>query len=141
MECHSGYFYPNCHVPYDQTPTLGTAPKFSELFLKGVKGWSSPPAGLDLAKVGQAIRGVQGVLDTHDLHVWTVSSGLVASSCHIVVADQRVSGSQHIRQAVAQLLEHAFNISHSTIQVEAEDCGGHGHTAHSPHAHHHGHTH
>jgi cobalt-zinc-cadmium efflux system protein len=98
------------------------------------------PAGLDLAKVEQAIRGVAGVLDTHDVHVWTVSSGLIAGSCHIVVADQRVSNSQQIHQNVAHMLEHDFKISHSTIQVEVEDCGGHEHMAHSEHHHHHEHA-
>jgi cobalt-zinc-cadmium efflux system protein len=99
------------------------------------------PAGLDLAKLEQAIRGVAGVLDTHDIHVWTVSSGLIADSCHIVVADQSVTNSQKIQQNVAHMLEHDFKISHSTIQVEAEDCGGHEHKAHSEHQHHHEHAH
>ena len=95
------------------------------------------PVGLDLAKVEQAIRGVTGVLDTHDLHVWTVSSGLIAGSCHIVVADQSVSHGQRILQNVAHMLEHDFKIGHCTIQVEAEGCGGHEHTAHSTHGHSH----
>jgi cobalt-zinc-cadmium efflux system protein len=99
------------------------------------------PVGLDLAKVEQAIRGVTGVLDTHDLHVWTVSSGLIAGSCHIVVADQSVSNSQQIHQNVAHMLEHNFKISHSSIQVEVEDCGGHEHTIHSKHEHQHEHAH
>lgn len=91
------------------------------------------PVGLDLAKVEQAICGVMGVLDTHDLHVWTVSSGLIAGSCHIVVACQSVTNSQQIHQNVAYMLEHNFKISHSTIQVEIEDCGGHEHTIQSKH--------
>lgn len=99
------------------------------------------PTGLDLAKVEQAIRSVTGVLDTHDLHVWTVSSGLIAGSCHIVVADQSVSNSQHIHEDVAHMLEHDFKIRHSTIQVEVEDCGGHEHTAHRKDEHVHGHAH
>ena len=101
------------------------------------------PMGLDLAKVEQTIRGVTGVLDTHDLHVWTVSSGLIVGSCHIVVSDQSVRNSQQILQAVAHMLEHDFKISHSTIQVEADDCGGHEHTTQSEHAHapSHGHGH
>lgn len=97
------------------------------------------PAGLDLKKVEQAILGVTGVLDTHDLHVWTVSSGLIASSCHIVVADQSVADSQRIHQNAAHMLEHSFKISHSTIQVEVEDCGGHEHSANNKHEHHHEH--
>lgn len=99
------------------------------------------PAGLDLMKVEQAISRVHGVLNVHDLHVWTVSSGMIASSCHIVVADQSVSHGQQILQNVAHMLEHDFRIGHSTIQVEAEDCGGHEHTADSRPDHHHGHAH
>ena len=93
------------------------------------------PIDVDLAKVEQAIRGVKGVLDTHDLHVWTVSSGLIAGSCHIVVAEQSVSNCQQIHQNVAHMLAHDFKISHTTIQVEGEDCGGHEHTAHRKHEH------
>ena len=99
------------------------------------------PVGLDMAKVEQAIRAVPGVLDAHDLHVWTVSSGLIASSCHIVVADQSISKGQQILQNVAHMLEHDFKIGHSTIQVESEECGGHDHTVQSKHASQHAHTH
>jgi cobalt-zinc-cadmium efflux system protein len=101
----------------------------------------STPTGLDLEEVKKAIRGVAGVLDTHDLHVWTVSSGLVASTLHIMVAEQSVSSSQQIQQQVAQVLAHDFNISHSTVQVEIDDCGGHDHTAKAKDAHQHGHEH
>lgn len=103
------------------------------------------PAGLDLAQVTHAIEHVEGVLGVHDLHVWTVASGLIAGSCHIVVADQSVAESQVILDKVAHCLEHDFAIHHSTIQVEAENCGGHDHTAQAPigghHSHHHGHGH
>lgn len=101
----------------------------------------STPAGLDLGLVEKSIRSVDGVLGMHDLHVWTVSSGLVASTLHIVVAEQSVSSSQQIQQKVAHVLEHDFNISHSTIQVEIDDCGGHAHTVQSKNTSHHGHDH
>lgn len=101
----------------------------------------STPSDLDLTKVEQSIRSVVGVLDMHDLHVWTVSSGLVASTLHIVVAEQNVSSSQQIQQKVAHVLEHDFNISHSTIQVEIDDCGGHEHAAKAKNAHQDGHGH
>ena len=99
------------------------------------------PVGLDLEQVRQAIRAVSGVLDTHDLHVWTVSSGLIAGSCHIVVADQSVSNGQQVLQNVAHMLEHDFKIGHTTIQVEVDSCGGHEHTANSEHQHPHEHAH
>jgi cobalt-zinc-cadmium efflux system protein len=101
----------------------------------------STPTGLDLEDVKRSIRNVAGVLDTHDLHVWTVSTGLVASTVHVMVAEQSVSSSQQIQQKVAHVLEHDFNISHSTIQVEIDDCGGHAHTVQSKNTSHHGHVH
>lgn len=93
-----------------------------QMLLEGI------PVGMELNNVETAIRKVDGVLNMHDLHVWTVSSGLIACTCHIVVADQNISGGQKILEDVEHMLEHDFKISHSTIQVEAEDCGGHAHT-------------
>ena len=93
-----------------------------QMLLEGI------PVGMELNKVESAIRNVNGVLNMHDLHVWTISSGLIAGSCHILVAEQSVSSGQKILKEVAHMLEHDFKISHSTIQIEVEDCGGHGHT-------------
>ena len=93
-----------------------------QMLLEGI------PVGMELNKVESAIRNVEGVLNLHDLHVWTVSSGIIACTCHILVAEQSVSGGQKILNDVAHMLEHDFKISHSTIQIEVEDCGGHGHT-------------
>jgi cobalt-zinc-cadmium efflux system protein len=71
----------------------------------------------------QAIRGVPGVLNAHDLHVWTVASGIVACSCHILVAEQSVRSGQQVMRAVAEMMSHEFGITHTTIQVEVEGCG------------------
>lgn len=99
------------------------------------------PVGMELNQVEQAIREVKGVLDVHDLHVWTVSSGLIACNCHILVAEQNVSAAQKIQAEVAHELEHDFKISHSTIQIEVEDCGRHDLTTQSDHVHEHKHKH
>lgn len=101
------------------------------------------PVGMDLAKVEHAITHVPGVLNVHDLHVWTVSSGLVAATCHITVTEQMVSASQKIVHEVNEMLEHTFNIGHSIVQVETDNCGGHDHQArfHSDAHHHDDHQH
>ena len=99
------------------------------------------PVGMELNKVESTIRNVGGVLDVHDLHVWAISSGLIACSCHILVANQSVSGGQKILKEVAHELEHDFKISHTTIQIEVEDCGGHDHAILSKHKHAHHHDH
>jgi cobalt-zinc-cadmium efflux system protein len=80
------------------------------------------PKGLNMEAVELAISGVAGVEAVHDLHVWTVGSGIIACSCHITVEEQSVRSGQNVLRAVAEELEHDFGITHTTIQVEAEGC-------------------
>lgn len=80
------------------------------------------PEGLNMESVEQTICGVAGVDAVHDLHVWTVGSGIIACSCHITVEEQSVRSGQNVLRAVADELEHNFGITHTTIQVEAEGC-------------------
>ena len=80
------------------------------------------PAGLEMPEVIGAIRGIAGVLAVHDLHVWMVGPGVVACSCHIVVAEQSVREGQQVLRAVVHEVEHRFNITHTTVQVEVEGC-------------------
>jgi len=80
------------------------------------------PANIDMPGVIAAIRSVNGVMDVHDLHVWMVGPGVVACSCHIVVAEQSVREGQQVLRAVVHSVEHSFQITHTTIQVEGEGC-------------------
>lgn len=80
------------------------------------------PKGLDMAALEGAIKQVPGALDVHDLHVWTVASGIVACSCHVVVIEQSIRSGQQVIRATADKLRHQFNISHTTIQVEVVGC-------------------
>lgn len=82
----------------------------------------SIPKGMDLNSVEQTIVGVPGVLAVHDLHVWTIGSGIIACSCHITVGEQSVSSGQDVLRLLNRELEARFGISHSTIQVEVEGC-------------------
>ena len=80
------------------------------------------PAGMDMPAVIAAIKAVPGVLDVHDLHVWMVGPGVVACSCHIVVAEQSIREGQQVLRAVVQDIHQRFHINHTTVQVEAEGC-------------------
>ena len=80
------------------------------------------PAGMDMPALIAAIKTVTGVLDVHDLHVWMVGPGVVACSCHIVVAEQSVREGQQVLRAVVDDIEHRFHITHTTVQVEVEGC-------------------
>jgi cobalt-zinc-cadmium efflux system protein len=80
------------------------------------------PAGTDMPSVIGAIKSVAGVLDVHDLHVWMVGPGVVACSCHIVVAEQSVREGQQVLRVVVEDLKRRFQITHTTVQVEVEGC-------------------
>lgn len=75
------------------------------------------PPGISMRDVQQRMREVPGVADVHDLHVWTVRSGLVAMSGHAVVPhlDAHPDVLGHIRSHMAEL-----GISHVTVQLEVE---------------------
>jgi cobalt-zinc-cadmium efflux system protein len=80
------------------------------------------PAGMQMESVEQTICSVEGVLAVHDLHVWTVGSGIIACSCHVTVEEQSVREGENVLRIVAEALEHNHGISHSTVQVEVEGC-------------------
>jgi cobalt-zinc-cadmium efflux system protein len=77
------------------------------------------PRGLDAHAVETAIRGMDGVADVHELHVWEVTSGFPALSAHVLVD---ASADCHDRRlAIEALLESAFAIEHTTLQVDHRD--------------------
>jgi cobalt-zinc-cadmium efflux system protein len=80
------------------------------------------PTGIHMPDVIAAIKNVAGVLDVHDLHVWMVGPGVVACSCHILVAEQSIREGQQVLRAVVHDVEHRFHITHTTVQVEVEGC-------------------
>ncbi|MFI5273394.1 MAG: cation diffusion facilitator family transporter [Ktedonobacterales bacterium] len=62
---------------------------------------------------------VPGIETVHDLHVWTIASGMLALSCHAVIADLPPSASAPILDQVAQLLRARYGIGHCTVQFES----------------------
>ena len=80
------------------------------------------PRGMTLAQVTGAVKGVPGVLDVHDLHVWTLGPQMLALSCHIRIADIPPSESEQILKQVNCCLDQRFQIHHTTIQFEHELC-------------------
>lgn len=76
------------------------------------------PLHVNLAEVGRAMRGLPGIRQVHDLHVWTLTSGKYAMSAHVVVEDLTV-GNQILRD-LHELLHERFGIEHTTIQLESK---------------------
>lgn len=80
------------------------------------------PRGVDVDRVLDAMRSLPEVKDTHDLHVWSLSSHVYALSCHIQVADLPVSEGTQLLDRISRMLKERFGIAHTTIQLEAEAC-------------------
>jgi cobalt-zinc-cadmium efflux system protein len=73
-----------------------------------------------MAAIQELLLKVRGVSAVHDLHVWSISSGMYALSAHLVVADPMVCNNDEILSAVKHELFDRFGIDHTTIQIESE---------------------
>lgn len=82
------------------------------------------PSHISLGAVRGALSRVEGVSAVHDLHVWTVTSGMVAMSAHAVVP-READHQRVLRDAVAAMRE--FGILHCTVQIEGEPMCDNGH--------------
>ena len=85
------------------------------------------PPGLDLAEVEAELRGVDGVTEVHDLHAWTITSGLLSLSAHVTVTDECLAG-RGVGPVLDDLCERVarrFDVRHATFQVEPASHRGH----------------
>ena len=80
------------------------------------------PMHINLETVSQEIKAVDGVLDVHDLHIWTLSSGSIALSAHIHIHE--ISSWSMILNKISKLLDKNHHIHHVTLQPEPDimDC-------------------
>ena len=104
------------------------------------------PRNLQLGEVRKAMASVAGVLDVHDLHVWSLGSQSHALASHITIAEMPMSECSSILDGINCALRDRFHITHTTIQFETTGCETtHGCSAppelEAVGAHHHGHDH
>jgi len=79
------------------------------------------PKNLNVENMVVAMKGVHHVSAVHDLHIWTVSDGLVFLSCHVEVADSRTMEEiECVLTDINHVLVEDFGIAHATIQTERE---------------------
>jgi cobalt-zinc-cadmium efflux system protein len=74
------------------------------------------PSAVDVDEIGKALKGADGVVDVHDLHVWTITSGFPALAVHVLVTEER--DCHECRRELERLLDDRFDIDHTTIQVD-----------------------
>ena len=80
------------------------------------------PDRIAMSELRKSILAVEGVQDLHDLHVWTITSGLEALSGHVLVRE--TANTQSVLDEISELCERDFKINHTTIQVELVECEG-----------------
>jgi cobalt-zinc-cadmium efflux system protein len=80
------------------------------------------PGSVDLGEVRTELLKVKGVIGVHDLHAWTIASGVYALSAHIQVEDQPVSACSCVVKDCERVLRERFSISHTTLQLESVAC-------------------
>ena len=79
----------------------------------------STPSTTPLEDVRQSLLAIQGVEGLHDLHVWTIGSGFLSTTAHLLVYPMDIRESEKIVREAAKVLRAKFGINHSTFQIEA----------------------
>lgn len=79
----------------------------------------SAPEHLNLEQMSADILALPGVVAVHDIHVWTITSGMISMSAHVTISEGTNSGAT--LSALKKLLDHEYGITHTTIQVESEN--------------------
>jgi cation diffusion facilitator family transporter len=85
------------------------------------------PRGVDLDDVRTHILEVDGVIGVHDLHAWTITSGLPVLSAHVVVTEEALAAGHggRVLDSLCECLGEHFDMDHCTFQLEAETHAGH----------------
>ncbi len=80
------------------------------------------PRQVDITKMVNALTQLSGVKDVHDIHVWSISPEIHAMSCHVLIEDRPTSEAASIRQKIEEVLQQQYDIEHTTLQMECEQC-------------------
>jgi cobalt-zinc-cadmium efflux system protein len=116
------------------------------------------PKTVDLGEIRTAMQKVEGVVNVHDLHIWSLTSQSHALASHVQVIEMPLAECEALMERINHQLRDHFGIHHTTIQIEVTDCetvdgccsppeapvvDGHSHHHHGPggHTHDHGHAH
>ena len=114
------------------------------------------PRSVDLMEIRTSVQEIEGVVNVHDLHVWSLTSQSHAMACHVQVVEMQLAECEEVLARINHQLRDHFGIHHTTIQLEVTDCvtvdgcssppkaeviDGHSHHHHGPGGHDHVHAH
>jgi cobalt-zinc-cadmium efflux system protein len=78
------------------------------------------PRHLDPVEVEASLKAIDGVQEVHDLHVWTLTSGVDSLSAHVVLANEPLD--DRVAHAIHERIRERYRIEHITVQVESPEC-------------------
>ena len=79
------------------------------------------PKDIKYEEVEQAMK-IEGVKDIHDLHIWTITSGMRALSAHVLIDDTLISECGNVSKKIKNILLEKYSIDHVTLEFECESC-------------------
>ncbi len=82
----------------------------------------SSPRDINVDQLIQDLRQIPGVIDVHDLHVWSITAEMRSLSAHIVTHDISLSEGAIIQEKIGRLLRQQYAIAHATLQLECQEC-------------------
>lgn len=80
------------------------------------------PPNIDLEELMKDIQKIEGVMDAHDLHVWSITSDVYALSSHILIDAKNTKAMNKIISKINKMAESKYNITHTVIQSECRSC-------------------
>lgn len=81
------------------------------------------PAGVEPARVEDELAGIAGVTDVHDLHLWTLTSGMNVATAHLVATS--AADTDGVLASAREVLRQRFGVEHATLQVETDPASCH----------------
>ncbi len=85
------------------------------------------PKDVDLENVVKSINELDEIEGVHDVHIWTITSGMYAMSAHVYIKDLMVSETHSIMANINTLVNEKFSIGHTVIQFESNVCSDNPH--------------
>jgi cobalt-zinc-cadmium efflux system protein len=79
------------------------------------------PSGFRAEEISERLLKIPGIINIHDVHIWSIGHGIPAFSAHVQIQDQKISEADCIRKEIEHELEH-LGILHSVIQMECAEC-------------------
>ncbi|MGZ3498827.1 MAG: cation diffusion facilitator family transporter [Vulcanimicrobiaceae bacterium] len=81
------------------------------------------PRGVDTEEVRGRLGSLAGVVEVHDLHLWTIGTAARALSAHVQLDDRRISEATTVLREIEDVARDRYGVTHTTIQFECESCG------------------